>query len=85
MCGVARLARFNATVAILTKGDKVSHFEGFPIPSSLLLVFIMLISLYLDFKFIFNNELIVGLHHFSICFVLLGSAMISRSLKINKL
>jgi len=35
-CGLARLARFNATAALKT--GKATHFEGLPIPSSLALV-----------------------------------------------
>ena len=39
-CGLARLARFNATVATVPKdaSGKAKHFEGLPIPSSLFLV-----------------------------------------------
>jgi CDP-diacylglycerol--serine O-phosphatidyltransferase len=41
--GIARLARFNATVALVPKDatGKSKYFEGLPIPSSLLLVAIM--------------------------------------------
>jgi CDP-diacylglycerol--serine O-phosphatidyltransferase len=39
-CGLARLARFNATVALIPKNaqGKSNYFEGLPIPSSLTLV-----------------------------------------------
>ena len=38
-CGVSRLARFNVTAeAMSAGGDKVKHFEGTPIPTSMLLV-----------------------------------------------
>ncbi len=38
-CGISRLARFNATVdALAGESGKVSHFEGMPIPTSVLLV-----------------------------------------------
>ena len=38
-CGVSRLARFNVTAEALSGGgDKVKHFEGTPIPTSILLV-----------------------------------------------
>jgi len=39
-CGLARLARFNATVALVPKNNvgKAKYFEGLPIPSSLALV-----------------------------------------------
>lgn len=42
-CGLARLARFNATVASVPKdgSGKSKYFEGLPIPSSLTLVGIM--------------------------------------------
>ncbi|GAA5892983.1 hypothetical protein JCM6882_006909 [Rhodosporidiobolus microsporus] len=41
--GIARLARFNATVALVPKDatGKSKYFEGLPIPSSLLLVAVM--------------------------------------------
>jgi CDP-diacylglycerol--serine O-phosphatidyltransferase len=41
--GLARLARFNATVALVPKdgGGKAKYFEGLPIPSSLILVGIL--------------------------------------------
>lgn len=38
-CGISRLARFNATADdLMTDKGKVSHFEGTPIPTSVLLV-----------------------------------------------
>ncbi|KAG8795882.1 CDP-diacylglycerol-serine O-phosphatidyltransferase, partial [Serendipita sp. 399] len=39
-CGLARLARFNATVALIPKNQagKSQYFEGLPIPSTLCLV-----------------------------------------------
>ncbi|KAJ7452488.1 CDP-diacylglycerol-serine O-phosphatidyltransferase [Mycena galericulata] len=42
-CGLARLARFNATVALVPKDEagKAKYFEGLPIPSSLLLVAVL--------------------------------------------
>lgn len=42
-CGLARLARFNATVALIPKnnGGKAKYFEGLPIPSSLGLVAVL--------------------------------------------
>jgi len=42
-CGLARLARFNATVALVPKNTagKARYFEGLPIPSSLGLVGVM--------------------------------------------
>ena len=41
-CGVSRLARYNITTEELSEGgDKVKHFEGTPIPTSLLLVILL--------------------------------------------
>ncbi|KAI0028113.1 hypothetical protein K488DRAFT_59504 [Vararia minispora EC-137] len=42
-CGLARLARFNATVALVPKDatGKARYFEGLPIPSSLAIVGLM--------------------------------------------
>ncbi|KAJ7470700.1 hypothetical protein FB451DRAFT_1038105 [Mycena latifolia] len=42
-CGLARLARFNATVALVPKDEagKAKYFEGLPIPSSLVLVAVL--------------------------------------------
>ena len=39
-CGLARIARYNATVALIPKdaSGKPSYFEGLPIPTSLVLV-----------------------------------------------
>lgn len=42
-CGLARLARFNATVALVPadSSGKIKYFEGLPIPSSLFLTSMM--------------------------------------------
>src|SRR5580765_2958944 len=42
-CGISRLARFNATSAALTNTStgKVRYFEGTPIPTSILIVFLL--------------------------------------------
>ena len=44
-CGVSRLARYNVTAEALTGGgDKVKYFEGTPIPTSVLLVCLLLLA-----------------------------------------
>ena len=44
-CGVSRLARFNVTAEQLSEGnDKVTHFEGTPIPTSLALGLVMVVA-----------------------------------------
>src|SRR3982751_1682785 len=48
VCGVSRLARFNVTAADLADTDtgKVKYFEGTPIPSSVLIVFLLAAAVY---------------------------------------
>ena len=43
-CGVSRLARYNITADLLSEDGKVKYFEGTPIPSSLLLILMLLIA-----------------------------------------
>ena len=45
-CGISRLARFNVTSAALTNAatGKVRYFEGTPIPTSVILVFLLAVS-----------------------------------------
>lgn len=92
LCGLLRLARFNVTAAFLSKGhDKVSHFEGLPIPSSLFLVFIMAIALYTDNTHdglpggAWFQGSVIEVHPAAFLFFLSGCSMISKSLKIPKL
>lgn len=49
-CGISRLARFNATAAILTNAatGKVRYFEGTPIPTSIIVVMAMALLYRLD-------------------------------------
>ncbi|KAF9998153.1 CDP-diacylglycerol-serine O-phosphatidyltransferase [Entomortierella chlamydospora] len=92
-CGIARLARYNATVAILPhdKSGKVSYFEGTPIPTSLILVAILA---YLSHIGQVGDQLPGGLieivpgysfHAMVAMFGLNGTLMVSKSLKIPKL
>lgn len=89
-CGVSRLARFNVTAAELSEGsDKVSYFEGTPIPTSILLVGLLAVlaaqgrvreSLWL-------GEVSIGgavFHPLVLLFALSGTLMISR-VRIPKL
>ncbi|MDO5653887.1 MAG: CDP-diacylglycerol--serine O-phosphatidyltransferase [Brachymonas sp.] len=88
-CGVSRLARFNVTADALSEGTgKVKYFEGTPIPSSLLLVFVMWVAAAIgaigpgvwggNVKFLGYT-----LHPLVLLFALSGSLMISR-LRIPK-
>ena len=89
-CGVSRLARFNVTAEELSAGtDKVKYFEGTPIPTSILLVFLLWVA---AAQGLIGAQLLGGsvrfggytLHPLVLLFALSGSLMISR-LRIPKL
>ena len=88
-CGISRLARFNVTITDLTgpKG-KVTHFEGLPIPTSLLQVVALAILAatgHWEQSLPFGSvELGFELHPWSFLYVLHGSGMISRTLRVPK-
>ncbi len=91
VCGVSRLARFNVTAATLSdaRTGKVTYFEGTPIPSSILLVGVLALALWLGH---IDARLWLGahkigpavLHPLVLMFVASGSAMISATLRIPK-
>jgi CDP-diacylglycerol--serine O-phosphatidyltransferase len=89
-CGISRLARYNVTAAGLSgPSGKVTHFEGLPIPTSLLLVAALAILAGLGH---WQDRLPLGvltlagfrLHPSSLLYVLWGSGMISKTLRIPK-
>jgi CDP-diacylglycerol--serine O-phosphatidyltransferase len=88
-CGVSRLARYNVTAEKLSQGsDKVSYFEGTPIPTSVLLVALLALAASqgrID-DTIWGGAYDLGwrLHPLVLLFVLSGSLMISKTLKIPK-
>lgn len=90
VCGLSRLARFNVTAENLAdESGKVTHYEGTPIPTSLVLVAILGILVALDrtgasFWLGSINTPLGTLHFFSLLYALNGSAMISGSLRIPK-
>lgn len=92
LCGLLRLARYNVTAAILSKGQsKVAYFEGLPIPSSLGLVGVLaLLSLndkihdQLPGGVLFPGQLF-EFHAATLMFVSLGCAYVSKTLRIPKL
>jgi CDP-diacylglycerol---serine O-phosphatidyltransferase len=91
VCGVSRLARFNVTAATLSDAQtgKVTHFEGTPIPSSILLVGVLALALWLghiDARLWLGGHKIgpAVLHPLVLMFVASGSAMISATLRIPK-
>ncbi|KAL5490280.1 CHO1 [Sanghuangporus weigelae] len=98
-CGLARLARFNATVASVPKDEsgKAKFFEGLPIPSSLGLVAVL--TYWTSRGWIEGREGIPGgliqlwgtpggsgeIHKMSVVFGLWAAAMVSKTLKIPKI
>lgn len=94
-CGLARLARFNATVALIpadTTG-KIKYFEGLPIPSSLGLVAMMSYWVWNDWT-VYGTGLPGGvwakgewceLHPVAIVWGVWAASMVSKTLKIPKL
>ena len=85
VCGVSRLARFNATASQLTSAGtgKVSHFEGTPIPTSIVIVALLAILLWSGRvqQDVWLGSVRLGpmlLHPLALVYVLSGVAMISR-------
>jgi CDP-diacylglycerol---serine O-phosphatidyltransferase len=89
-CGVSRLARYNVTVETLSEGTgKVKYFEGTPIPTSLVLVFMLMWAAGVgaigsDLWFGVIEILGYKLHPLVLTFAVSGSLMISR-IRIPKL
>lgn len=89
-CGISRLARYNATAAALTtEKGKVSHYEGTPIPTSLLLVAVLAAAFAQGavHEHLWLGAVRMGpmtLHPLSLIYALSGSAMISATLRVPK-
>ncbi len=90
LCGIARLARFNATADELAgPSGKVAYFEGTPIPTSLVLVGVLGVAFALDAVHgaLWFGELAIGpwvLHPLALLFAASGTAMVSARLRIPK-
>jgi CDP-diacylglycerol--serine O-phosphatidyltransferase len=89
-CGVSRLARYNVTAEQLS-GDsgKVKYFEGTPSPSSVLLTGILAVAAWQERlgDALWFGAWQVGpwqLHPLALLFVVSGSLMISKTLRIPK-
>ena len=89
-CGISRLARYNVTAGQLADASgKVKYFEGTPIPSSLILVAVLALSVYFGRA---DDNLPLGVveiggarwHPLSLLFFANGSMMISKTLRIPK-
>jgi CDP-diacylglycerol--serine O-phosphatidyltransferase len=89
-CGVSRLARYNVTAEALSGGTgKVTHFEGTPIPTSIVLVAMLAFAAYRGAvgDGLWLGEVELGgfrLHWLTLVFAASGSLMISR-IRIPKL
>ena len=90
-CGVSRLARYNVTAETLAEGaDKVAYFEGTPIPTSVVLTGVLA---YAAWQARVGDALYWGVwtvgpwqfHPLALMFVLSGTLMISKTLRIPKL
>jgi CDP-diacylglycerol--serine O-phosphatidyltransferase len=91
-CGVSRLARYNVTAESLAgdESGKVKYFEGTPIPTSVVLTGLLALAASQGAlgDRIWGGVLELGpweLHPLSLVFVLSGSLMISKTLRIPKL
>jgi CDP-diacylglycerol---serine O-phosphatidyltransferase len=89
-CGISRLARYNVTADTLSvSSGKVAYFEGTPIPTSTVLVVLIVVLAWLGR---IEAGLPLGvfevgpfdLHPLVLLFVLSGSLMISKTLRIPK-
>ncbi|GHB94774.1 CDP-alcohol phosphatidyltransferase family protein [Thermomonas carbonis] len=89
-CGVSRLARYNVTAETLADGgDKVTYFEGTPIPTSVAIVGLLA---WLAWSDRIGAALPFGmlqlgpwqLHPLVLVFALSGSLMISKTIRIPK-
>ena len=89
-CGVSRLARYNVTAESLSGGGgKVAYFEGTPIPTSVLLTGVLAIAAWQDRlgANLYGGAWTLGpweLHPLVLLFVLSGTLMISKTLRIPK-
>jgi CDP-diacylglycerol--serine O-phosphatidyltransferase len=89
-CGVSRLARYNVTAESLSAGaDKVAYFEGTPIPTSVLLTAVLAVAAWQGHvgEDLYWGVWSVGpgqLHPLALLFVLSGTLMISKTLRIPK-
>ena len=89
-CGVSRLARYNVTAESLSAGSgKVKYFEGTPIPTSVGLVGVLAFACWQNRigAELYGGAVALGpwlLHPLSMLFVVSGTLMISKTLRIPK-
>jgi CDP-diacylglycerol--serine O-phosphatidyltransferase len=89
-CGISRLARYNVTAEALSGGTgKVKYYEGTPIPTSIVIVFVLGIFYWqgrIDHLLPFGSYRVGPwiLHPFTFLYAASGGAMISSTLRIPK-
>jgi CDP-diacylglycerol--serine O-phosphatidyltransferase len=89
-CGVGRLARFNVTAEQLSGASgKVKYFEGTPIPTSVALTGVLAFAAWQGRigDTLYGGAWTIGpadLHPLTLLFVLSGTLMISKTLRIPK-
>jgi CDP-diacylglycerol--serine O-phosphatidyltransferase len=90
-CGVSRLARYNVTAEQLAgdESGKVKYFEGTPIPTSVVLTGILAAAVWQGATGdrVWGGVIDLGpwdFHPLSLLFLLSGSLMISKTLRIPK-
>jgi len=83
-CGVSRLARYNITAESLsTRTGRVEYFEGTPIPTSIVPLGILILAFYGGS--LYRVSLLgVEWHAVALLFLVSGSLMISKTLRIPK-
>jgi len=90
-CGVSRLARYNITAETLSAGAaKVAYFEGTPIPTSVVLAAVLTFAAWKGRigEHLYGGVWMLGpwqLHPLALLFVLSGTLMISKTLRIPKI
>src|SRR4029078_1392451 len=89
-CGVSRLARYNVTAESLSGASgKVKYFEGTPIPTSVLLTALLAFAAWNGRlgDALYGGVWTLGpwvLHPLALLFVLSGTLMVSKTLRIPK-
>jgi CDP-diacylglycerol--serine O-phosphatidyltransferase len=83
-CGVSRLARYNVTAESLsTRTGRVEYFEGTPIPTSIIPLGLLMLAFY-GGSLYRVSVLGVEWHAVALLFLVSGSLMISKTLRIPK-
>lgn len=85
LCGLSRLARYNVTAeALSTSAGKVAYFEGTPIPTSVVPLALLMIAFH-HRNLLPASVLGMEFHWISAAFLVSGTLMISKSLRIPKI